>query len=83
MICAHFRSLHRTLAHRYYLLSYMSAMLSTFFLLHQRAVTIGMENSYKGQLERVKTLLEMGLVSIHDKDAVSSLVVAHAFHPLA
>jgi hypothetical protein len=36
-----------------------------------------------GQLQRVKTLLEMGLVSIDDKDAVSSLASAHAFHPLA
>jgi hypothetical protein len=42
-----------------------------------------MWNSYDGSLERVKTLLEMGLVSIRDKDAVSSLAVPHAFHSLA
>ncbi len=42
-----------------------------------------MYNSYWGDLERVMTLLEMGLVSIDDKDAVSSLALEHAFHPLA
>jgi hypothetical protein len=36
-----------------------------------------------GYLQDVKTLLEMGLVSINDKDAVSSVVASHAFHPLA
>jgi hypothetical protein len=41
-----------------------------------------MWNSYWGRLERVKTLLEMGLVSIDDKDAVSLLAVAHAFYLL-
>jgi hypothetical protein len=40
-------------------------------------------NSHYGNLENVKTLLEMGLVSIDDKDAVSSIAVTHAFHPLA
>ncbi len=34
-------------------------------------------------MQNVKTLLEMGLVSIDDKDAVSSLALAHALHPLA
>jgi hypothetical protein len=42
-----------------------------------------MRNSYLGELELVKTLLEMGLVSIDDKDKVSSLAVAHTFHPPA
>ncbi len=59
------------------------AVCTNLFLLHQRAVTIGMWNSYSGLLERVKTLLEMGLISINDKDAVSSLALEHAFHPLA
>jgi hypothetical protein len=44
--------------------------------MHQRAVTIGMWNSYSGYLLRVKTLLEMGLVSIHDKDGVRSLAIS-------
>jgi hypothetical protein len=42
-----------------------------------------MYNSYWASLERVKTLLEMGLVSIDDKDAVSSFDVTHAFYSLA
>ncbi len=45
------------------------------FCMRQRAVTIGMWNSYEGELQNVKTLLELGLVSIHDKDAVSLFVV--------
>jgi hypothetical protein len=59
------------------------AVLTIGFLPHQHAVTIGMENSFWGNLEQVKTLLEMGLISIDDKDAVSLLASAHAFHLLA
>jgi hypothetical protein len=38
-----------------------------------------MWNSYDGRLEHVKTLLEMGLVSIDDKDKVSFSVVERVF----
>jgi hypothetical protein len=77
----HARSLHRTISDWYHALAYIPAVLTNRFIPHQRAVTLGMHNSYWGYLERVKTLLEMGLVSIDDKDAVSSLAVVHAFHP--
>jgi hypothetical protein len=49
-----------------------SLVLISLFFPNQRAVTIGMYNSYIGALEHVKNLLEMGLVSIDDKDAVSA-----------
>ncbi len=42
-----------------------------------------MWNSYWGFIDSIKKLLEIGLVSIDEKDAVSSLAVAHAFHSLA
>ncbi len=41
----------------------------------QRKVTIGMHQSYGGRVKNVKTLLELCLVSIDDKDAVSPLAV--------
>jgi hypothetical protein len=50
-------------------------MLTNWYLSHQLAVTIGMYNSCWGELKHVKTLLDKGLVSIDDKDAVSSLAV--------
>ena len=38
-----------------------------------------MWNSYWGQLERVRTLLDMSMVSIHDRDAVCWLSMVKAF----
>jgi hypothetical protein len=73
------RSLHRATSYWYHTLPRMPTVLTNLFLPYQRKVTVGMCNSYWGQLKRVKTLLEMGLVSIDDKDAVSSPAVSMHF----